>query len=94
MAAAARELSPRGVQFVGINTQDGKRAARRFLEELGGEPYPSVVDPEGRLAVEWGTFGIPETFVVDRDGQLVAKTIGVVTPEWFARNVVPLADPP
>jgi cytochrome c biogenesis protein CcmG/thiol:disulfide interchange protein DsbE len=91
---ADRELGARGLQIVGINTQDSDAEARAFLDELGGESYPSVVDPDGRIAVEWGTFGVPETFVVDRDGRLQAKVVGAVTREWIAANVVPLLDQP
>lgn len=89
---ASRELGAHGVQVVGINTQDTVADARAFLEELGGENFPSVLDPDGRMAVEWGTFGVPETFVVDRDGRLRAKVVGQVTTDWIATDVVPLIE--
>jgi cytochrome c biogenesis protein CcmG/thiol:disulfide interchange protein DsbE len=89
---AARDLSPSGVQFVGINTQDTAEDANAFLDEMGGANYPSVLDPEGRLAVEWGTFGIPETFVIDRSGRLRSKVIGEVSTDWIMRTVLPLLD--
>lgn len=90
----ARDLSPYGVQFVGINTQDTIADAKAFLDEMGGANYPNVLDPNGRLAVEWGTFGIPETFVVDRNGRLRAKVIGEVSSSWIMQTVLPLLDTP
>ena len=89
---ASRELTPHGLQVIGINTQDTSEDAVAFLDELGGANFPSVVDPDGRIAVEWGTFGIPETFVVDREGRLRSRVIGEITSEWIAANVVPLLD--
>jgi cytochrome c biogenesis protein CcmG/thiol:disulfide interchange protein DsbE len=79
---------------VGINTQDNDAEAQVFLDELGGANFPSVLDHDGRIAVDWGTFGVPETFVVDRDGRLRAKVVGAVTTEWIAANVGPLLNPP
>ena len=90
LAEADRRLSPRGLQIVGINTQDTVAEATAFLEEMGGENFPNVLDPQGRHAVEWGTFGVPETFVVDRDGQLVARRVGELPREWIMNRVVPL----
>ncbi|CAN5128300.1 DsbE family thiol:disulfide interchange protein [soil metagenome] len=94
LAEADRELSPLGLRIVGIDTQDTVADATAFLDGLGGENFPSVVDPSGRLAVEWGTFGVPETFVVDRDGQLVAKRVGELSPGWIVDHVVPLLGRP
>ena len=89
---AARVLAPLGVQFVGINTQDSLADARAFMDELGALPYPSVLDPDGRWAVEWGTFGVPETFVVDVDGHIRAKRIGELTEGWIVEAVGPLLE--
>lgn len=92
LAAAARDLAPRGLSVVGVNTQDEREDAERFLAEMGGEAYPSVADRDGRHAVNWGTFGIPETFVVDDTGTVRARLVGEVTPEWIDQNVVPLLE--
>lgn len=90
LVAASRALGPRGLSVVGINTQDNSDRARAFLQELGGEIYPSVLDANGRLAVQWGTFGVPETFVVDAAGNVRARGIGEVNAQWIDENVVPL----
>lgn len=87
---AAEQLGPAGVQFVGINTQDTIADASAFLEEMGGGLYPNVLDPDGRWAVEWGIFGVPETFVIDRDGRLRAKRIGELTAGWLPQAIEPL----
>ena len=87
LEAAAQRLSPQGVQFVGINTQDTDEAARDFLDEMGGSSYPSVLDPDGRKSVDWGVFGVPETFIVDADGNVRAKAVGAVNQEWLVRTV-------
>ena len=89
---ASRKLTPHGLQVLGINTQDNMANAKAFLDELGGANFPSIVDPDGRIAVEWGTFGVPETFLVDREGRLRSRVIGEISSQWISANVVPLLD--
>jgi cytochrome c biogenesis protein CcmG/thiol:disulfide interchange protein DsbE len=67
------------LQLVGINYKDAPDNARRFLGRYGN-PYGIVgVDGNGRAAIEWGVYGVPETFVVGRDGTIVYKLVGPVT---------------
>jgi cytochrome c biogenesis protein CcmG/thiol:disulfide interchange protein DsbE len=67
------------LQMVGINYKDAPDNARRFLGRYGN-PYGIVgVDGNGRAAIEWGVYGVPETFVVGRDGTIVYKLVGPVT---------------
>jgi cytochrome c biogenesis protein CcmG/thiol:disulfide interchange protein DsbE len=67
------------LQLVGINYKDAPDNARRFLGRYGN-PYGIVgVDGNGRAAIEWGVYGVPETFVVGRDGTIVYKMVGPVT---------------
>jgi cytochrome c biogenesis protein CcmG, thiol:disulfide interchange protein DsbE len=69
------------LQVVGINYKDGADNARRFLGRYGN-PFGIVgVDGNGRAAIEWGVYGVPETFVVGRDGTILYKMVGPVTPE-------------
>jgi cytochrome c biogenesis protein CcmG/thiol:disulfide interchange protein DsbE len=69
------------LQLVGINYKDAPDNARRFLGRHGN-PYGIVgVDGNGRAAIEWGVYGVPETFVVGREGTIVYKMVGPVTPE-------------
>lgn len=90
LVAAQRGLRQRGLRVVGIDTRDGARQARELLASVGGDPGASVVDPGGRLAVSWGTTGVPETFLIDADGVVRARQIGAVTPAWVDNFVVPL----
>jgi cytochrome c biogenesis protein CcmG/thiol:disulfide interchange protein DsbE len=67
------------LQLVGINYKDAPDNARRFLGRYGN-PYGIVgVDGNGRAAIEWGVYGVPETFVVGRDGTILYKMVGPVT---------------
>ncbi|MGH3665573.1 MAG: TlpA family protein disulfide reductase [Egibacteraceae bacterium] len=83
LVAAATRLRPFPVQFVGVNSQDTVEDARAVLAEMGAYPYPSVVDPRGTAGVDWGIFGVPETFVVDPRGRVRAKVTGAVTEDWL-----------
>jgi cytochrome c biogenesis protein CcmG/thiol:disulfide interchange protein DsbE len=69
------------LQIVGINYKDAPDNARRFLGRYGN-PFGIVgVDRNGRAAIEWGVYGVPETFVVGRQGTIVYKMVGPVTPD-------------
>jgi cytochrome c biogenesis protein CcmG, thiol:disulfide interchange protein DsbE len=69
------------LQIVGINYKDAPDNARRFLGRYGN-PFGMVgVDGNGRAAIEWGVYGVPETFVVGREGTIVYKLVGPVTPD-------------
>jgi cytochrome c biogenesis protein CcmG/thiol:disulfide interchange protein DsbE len=71
------------LQLVGINYKDAPDNARRFLGRYGN-PFGIVgVDGNGRAAIEWGVYGVPETFIVGRTGTIVYKLVGPVTPENF-----------
>ena len=69
------------LQLVGINYKDAPDNARRFLGRYGN-PFSIVgVDSNGRAAIEWGVYGVPETFIVGREGTIVYKMVGPVTPD-------------
>jgi cytochrome c biogenesis protein CcmG/thiol:disulfide interchange protein DsbE len=71
------------LQLVGINYKDAPDNARRFLGRYGN-PFGIVgVDGNGRASIEWGVYGVPETFIVGRDGIIAYKMVGPVTPENF-----------
>jgi cytochrome c biogenesis protein CcmG/thiol:disulfide interchange protein DsbE len=71
------------LQLVGINYKDAPDNARRFLGRYGN-PFKIVgVDSNGRASIEWGVYGVPETFVVGRDGKIAYKLVGPVTPQNF-----------
>ena len=67
------------IRLVGINYKDEPDNARRFLGALGN-PYAAIgTDQAGRAAIEWGVYGVPETFVISRKGHIVYKHVGPIT---------------
>jgi cytochrome c biogenesis protein CcmG/thiol:disulfide interchange protein DsbE len=71
----------RRLQLVGINYKDAPDNARRFLGRYGN-PFTMVgSDANGRASIEWGVYGVPETFVVGRDGRIAYKLVGPITPD-------------
>jgi cytochrome c biogenesis protein CcmG, thiol:disulfide interchange protein DsbE len=84
------ELSLRsGFAIAGINYKDQQQNALRFLGELGN-PFSAVgVDPRGKAAIDWGVYGVPETFIVSADGRIVHKHVGPLTPESLERTFLP-----
>lgn len=71
------------IRMVGINYKDAQDNARRFLGRYGN-PFSAVgTDTNGRASIEWGVYGVPETFIVGRDGNIAYKLIGPVTPDNF-----------
>ncbi|MBN8533609.1 MAG: DsbE family thiol:disulfide interchange protein [Rhizobiales bacterium] len=84
------ELAKGGrLTILGLNYKDKPENARRFLGRLGN-PYVAVgVDPDGRNAIEWGVYGVPETFLVDGKGIIVFKHVGPLTPEIIRERLEP-----
>jgi len=68
------------IRVVGINYKDQPDNARRFLGRYGNPFAAAGADPNGRAAIEWGVYGVPETFLVGRDGRIAYKLVGPITP--------------
>jgi cytochrome c biogenesis protein CcmG/thiol:disulfide interchange protein DsbE len=69
------------IRIAGINYKDQAENARRFLGRYGN-PFAAIgVDGNGRAAIEWGVYGVPETFIVGRDGRIAYKLVGPITEE-------------
>jgi len=77
------------IRLVGINYKDQPDNARRFLGRFGNPFSASGADANGRAAIEWGVYGVPETFIVGRDGKIAYKLVGPLTPENLERLVKP-----
>jgi len=95
---ACREEHPvlmrlsRVVPIHGLNYKDRPQDAQRWLDELG-DPYTRTgADVSGRVAIDWGVYGVPETFVIDRDGRIGYKHIGALTPQVFEKTILPLIE--
>lgn len=85
------ELADSGeVSIVGLNYKDQPDDARNWLDRLGNPYLASVSDPEGRAGLDWGVYGVPETFVIDRQGRIRHKQIGPVTKEAVSETILPL----
>lgn len=89
--AKARPSYPAAkVAFLGVATRDNRASARAMLAKTGLSTVPSILDPDGSIAVDWGATGVPETFVVDRTGRIRDHRVGAVTRQWLADAVRPL----
>lgn len=80
------------VAIHGLNYKDRPEDAARWLDELG-DPYTRTgADLDGRVAIDWGVYGVPETFVVDREGRIALKIIGPIMPEVLQEELRPFID--
>jgi cytochrome c biogenesis protein CcmG/thiol:disulfide interchange protein DsbE len=81
----------RQVTLVGLNYKDEREQGRRWLVEHGGDPYAvSAMDSEGRTGIDYGVYGVPETFVIDKAGIIRYKHIGPLTTEIIEEKILPL----
>jgi len=79
----------RRIRMAGINQKDQPENARRFLGR-NGNPYALVgVDPAGRAVIDWGVYGVPETFIVGRDGTIAFKHVGPINAAILATVIRP-----
>ena len=81
LSAVAREYVGRDVDFLGVLYQDVPANGLAWIEQMGGQSYPSVNDPHTRTAIEYGLYGVPETFFIGRDGRVAYKHVGAVSAE-------------
>ncbi len=78
-----------GATILGINYKDQSAAARRFLGRYGN-PFPAVgTDSDGRAAIEWGVYGMPETFVLNAKGEIIYKHVGPLTAQTIETKLLP-----
>jgi cytochrome c biogenesis protein CcmG, thiol:disulfide interchange protein DsbE len=77
------------IRLIGINYKDQADNARRFLGRFGNPFAASGADVSGRAAIEWGVYGVPETFIVGRDGRIAYKLVGPLTPENLEQVMKP-----
>lgn len=79
------------VLFIGVNFQDTEEAALAFIREFGLS-FPSVADPRGRVGIDYGVYGLPETFFIDPEGRVQARHVGELKPkdlEGYLRTLLP-----
>jgi cytochrome c biogenesis protein CcmG/thiol:disulfide interchange protein DsbE len=78
------------VTVVGLNYKDDPADATRWLQQFGNPYATSVIDRDGRVGIDWGVYGVPETFVIDADGTIKYKHIGPVTHESLEQKIMPV----
>jgi cytochrome c biogenesis protein CcmG/thiol:disulfide interchange protein DsbE len=83
---AQRRLAP----VIGLNYKDTRPAATEWLAKLGNPYQTTLVDGDGRVGIDFGVYGVPETFVIDREGIVRLKHIGPLTPEAVRERIVPM----
>lgn len=76
--------------IIGLNYKDDPEAAKKWLETLGNPYNDSVMDTDGRIGIDWGVYGVPETFVMDKQGTVRYKHTGPVTTEDVQKIFLPL----
>ena len=85
------ELARSGVvPIYGLDYKDERAAALAWLNELGNPYTLSLSDTDGRVAIDYGVYGVPETFLIDRDGVIRYKHTGPITKEVLQKKIIPL----
>lgn len=79
LSQVAEAYATRGVKFYGVLYNDVPGNGTRWIAEMGGQSYPSLNDPRTRTAIDYGLYGVPETFFIGRDGRVAYKHVGPVT---------------
>ena len=80
------------VKIYGLNYKDQREDALRWLQQFGNPYQESAHDLDGQVGIDWGVYGVPETFIVDRRGSVRYKHIGPVTPEVVETEILPLIE--
>jgi len=86
-----RAWRERGVVVVGIDIQDTVEAGQQFIRNMN-LTFPNVRDTAGKVSIDYGVYGVPETFFIDRQGRIRAKHVGAVTDDVFRSKVEALVD--
>ena len=76
LSRVARAYSEEPVRFYGVVYNDSPENAREWIEAMGGQAYPALIDPDARTAIDYGLYGVPETFIIGPDGRVRHKIIG------------------
>ncbi|PQO23504.1 DsbE family thiol:disulfide interchange protein [Rhodobacteraceae bacterium WD3A24] len=83
------QIAEEGIPIYGINYRDNPQRAMQFLDEVGN-PFAAIgTDQAGQTAIDWGLYGVPETYVIDGDGTVVMRFAGPITPEILESRIRP-----
>lgn len=86
------EIEKSGIPIYGLNVRDERANAIEWLARLGDPYVASAFDEDGKVAVDWGVYGAPETFLIGRDGTILHKHISPLTPTIWSRDFLPLIE--
>ena len=78
------------IPVVGLNYKDGRDAGIKWLRDFGNPYLMSAWDNDGRVGIDYGVYGVPETFIIDKRGIIRMKHIGPVTPDALSTKILPL----
>lgn len=90
LSLIASTYEDRGVKFYGVIYNDSEGNARRWIRDMGGQAYPALVDSRSRTAIDYGLYAVPETVIIDQQGNVVYKHIGPITADKLASIIDPL----
>jgi cytochrome c biogenesis protein CcmG/thiol:disulfide interchange protein DsbE len=79
LSETARQYADRPARFIGVLYNDSAASATRWIAEMGGQSYPAVLDYRSLTAIDYGVYGVPETFIVDATGRIAYKNVGPVS---------------
>ncbi|MGI9140103.1 MAG: redoxin domain-containing protein [Gemmatimonadaceae bacterium] len=85
LSETARRYADRPAQFIGVLYHDRPANGLRWIERMGGQSYPSVTDDRTRMAIDYGLYGVPETFIINPSGRIAYKHIGPITANVLRR---------
>ena len=86
LESAWRAYRERGLVVIGIDIQDTEAAGRRFIQQFG-LTFPNAPDPKGKVSIDYGVYGVPETFLIDRRGMIRDKKVGAITEAYIKEKV-------
>ncbi len=87
-----QQYRDRGLVVVGVDVQDTEAAGRQFIDRFK-LTFPNGPDPGGKISIDYGMYGVPETFVIDQQGVITFKKVGAFTDRLVAEQVAPLLKP-
>lgn len=86
------DLAKQGINLVGLNYKDDRLKAKQWLGQYG-DPYLEVIDdPNGQYGIDWGVYGAPETFLIDKTGVIRYKHVGILSQQVWQQTLKPMID--
>ena len=87
LSEVAAAYKDKGVRFYGVLYNDTPENGKEWIKMMGGQSYPTLVDENTRTAIDFGLYGVPETFFIDQTGKVVEKMIGPASPEYLRQTL-------